>query len=79
MQTKSPNTSQNADSKYLNLSRALHVSIGFFVLSIAQGCTLVSLYLRHSVGLSADNRKLLEEAAAELAQIKGPWVIADGR
>ena len=43
--------------------------------SIGQGCILVSLYLRHSEGLSADNRKLLEEAAGELAQIKGPWIL----
>ena len=58
----------------LQLTSEPHRAV-FAQTSIGQGCTLISLYLRHSEGLSADNRRLLEEAAGELAQIKGPWII----
>ena len=47
----------------------------FATTSVADGCTLISAYLRHSEGMSADNQRLLEELAAELAQIRGPWII----
>ena len=43
--------------------------------SVAEGCTLISCYLRHSEGLSADNQVLLEQLAGELAQIDGPWIV----
>ena len=40
--------------------------------SVCGGVTLVSFYLHHGEGMSADNKRLLEEAAAEITQINGP-------
>ena len=43
--------------------------------SVCGGVVRISLYLHHDEGLSADNKRLLEEIAAEVTQINGPWII----
>ena len=40
------------------------------------GIRFISLYLRHSEGMSESNREILEAAAAFLASVSGPWVVA---
>ena len=37
---------------------------------------MVSLYLRHSEGMSPENARILEAVAARLALHNGPWVLA---
>ena len=47
-------------------------------IAINGGITVMSLYLHHSEGLSEANRHILEAAAAFLATIQGPWIVAAG-
>ena len=44
--------------------------------TLADGCILASVYLRHSEGLSPDNRSILEQIAATVSAIEKPWIIA---
>ena len=40
------------------------------------GCTVISLYLRHSEGLSPENKTILEKLAAALSLVEGRWIVA---
>jgi len=40
------------------------------------GIHCVSVYLRHSEGLSAENQAILEELFAVLRTLRGPWIVA---
>ena len=39
------------------------------------GVHIVSVYLRHSEGLSQENMAILDELSAVLLQLKGPWIV----
>ena len=43
--------------------------------SVCGGITIISMYLHHHEGMSPNNKRLLEEMAAEISQINGPWII----
>ena len=49
---------------------------GQATVAIKGGVSFVSLYLHDSEGLSEKNLEVLEAAAAFLASIRGPWVVA---
>ena len=44
--------------------------------AVRGGITVMSLYLHHSEGLSEANKLILEAAAAFLATVRGPWIVA---
>ena len=56
---------------HLNRLTFAHVPV-----AIRGGILFVSLYLRHSEGMSDANKAILEELAARLAAHTGPWLVA---
>ena len=40
------------------------------------GMHCVSLYLRHSEGLSADSTAVLDQLAVVIESLRGPWIVA---
>ena len=65
----------NADySPGLSLSSEPHRAV-FTDTSLCEGTMVASLYLRQGEGMSPANRAILEETAAELASLAGPWII----
>jgi hypothetical protein len=43
--------------------------------TLANGCVLVSLYLRHSEGATPENVALMEEVAAFVSSVRRPWIV----
>ena len=52
-----------------------HISLAWVNAVMRGGLYCMSMYLRHSEGLSSANMLILEEAAVALGTVSGPWVI----